>query len=62
LKFSCPLEEALAHLVSVAHHATRVDDTAGLGGRPEAVRELLLCRSRGVPPRGRSLTGRTAAF
>jgi hypothetical protein len=43
LKFSCPLEEALAHPVSVAQHATLVDldDRAGAGGRPEAVRELL---------------------
>jgi hypothetical protein len=34
LKFSSPLEEALAHAVSVAQHATLVDrdDPAGVGG------------------------------
>lgn len=37
LKLSCPLEEALAHRVSVTQRATLVDldDTAGVGGRPE---------------------------
>ena len=35
LKFSCPLEEALAHLVSVAHHASLVDlENTGRRGKP----------------------------
>jgi len=54
LKFSCPLEEALAHPVSVAQHATLVDldDTAGAGGRPEAVREMLAPSGSGGLRRG----------
>ena len=50
LKFSCPFEEALAHLASVAHHATLVDleNTAGAGSRPVA-RPFSLGRPR---PRG----------
>ena len=52
LNFSCPLEEALAHRVSVAHHATVVDldGAAGVGGRPEAVLELLAPSMSGVLP------------
>ena len=50
LKFSCPFEEALAHLVSVAHHATLVDleNTAAAASRPVA-RPFSLGRPR---PRG----------
>ena len=40
LKFSCPFEEALAHLASVAHHATLVD----LENRP--AREAVQSRVR----------------
>jgi hypothetical protein len=40
LKFSSPLEEALAHRVSVAHRATLVDLYDTDGGRPEVVRTL----------------------
>jgi hypothetical protein len=50
LKLSCPLEEALAHRVSVTQRATLVDldDTAGAGGRPRVSGELLAPSGGGI--------------